>query len=889
MQGHAPALTGYPARETVLIQRGQATRTRLLLLSGVLFALATATPTTEARDDDKETGLGPPRVYEELLEARLEPAGHIDGGLVRIDRFEFELTDGDLYLLPDVEDRVTVAVYLGDGIVRCYPPDGVEHQQVEKFLDTDHLEEKFDRFIFWSADDTIDDLLDLSDETRGREARKADKLLDDRREELLKRQRENPDSRLLVTLVSPPASQGSPRPSYFYAQIDGDDHGWFSIEIEPREREEVRVYRFDRRHNISDVWMGFHALTDFEDGAERALLGFPRDPEVEGGVGDDDDGDWDARDLGLSPRLLIPDREGWTPRIAVPRVDIDIALDRDGDAKASVALLIDPQEALAAFRLRISRYLQVTDVRWRAAIPTDAENVREVPLLGPAEATGGKDGQPPDPSEPVVLTGEPVHYVQETHERRMNPDFFEPWVTVILPRTVAPGERFILELTYKGKLVERSRVTDSFLLKNTQYWIPRHVDNRRSRMHLTFRVPERYRIASGTTLVDERVDEDTRIARWVSDDLVRGMSFNYGRFNVTDVDIAGMPPITIYANRSHLGFAPGNREKTIEDLTGAIRTYSEYFGPYSFRSLLVTETITNNGQAFPGLILLSFRAFGELHTGEAELFRSHEVAHQWWGAAIDWEHYRDEWISEGFAQYAAALYSLSGLGDEDQFLEMLDAWRLDVLGEVNVGQGLGLKHYGFRPEVMRTSDGNQSGPVVAGYRLRSSDTPMDYRLLVYEKGAFILHMLRMMLSDLETGDDTRFRELMRGFASDHLHAVASTGSFEVAVTRAFDEPMDWFFDQWVYGVDVPTYRPDLKVSRVVEQGSPYLLHGTIAQENVPDGFRMPVPILVRFADHPPLARRVWVDADTVNVDIPLPAKPTDVEFNYQLGVLARVR
>ena len=50
-----------------------------------------------------------------------------------------------------------------------------------------------------------------------------------------------------------------------------------------------------------------------------------------------------------------------------------------------------------------------------------------------------------------------------------------------------------------------------------------------------------------------------------------------------------------------------------------------------------------------------------------------------------------------------------------------------------------------------------------GYRLNSSDTPMDYRLLVYEKGAFILHMIRMMLADLETGNDHRFRELMRQF------------------------------------------------------------------------------------------------------------------------------
>ena len=101
--------------------------------------------------------------------------------------------------------------------------------------------------------------------------------------------------------------------------------------------------------------------------------------------------------------------------------------------------------------------------------------------------------------------------------------------------------------------------------------------------------------------------------------------------------------------------------------------------------------------------------------------------------------------------------------------------------------------------------------------------------------------------------------------------------------------MAWFFDQWVHGVDVPTYRPDLKVSRVADQAAPFILHGSIRQEDVPNGFRMPVPILVRFDDRPPIARRVWVDADTVNVEIPLPAEPSDIEFNYQHGVLAHVR
>ena len=823
-----------------------------VLLSVVLLALATMPLATTAIDEDDDQPLGPPPAYTQLIDARLEPAGHIRDGRLRIDRFEFELSRGDLYLLSPVENQVVVAVYLGDGLVRCYPPDGVEHQQLEKLIDEDYLEEEFDRFVFWFTDDTADRLRDLAGDTEGREARKANDLLENRREELLEGPAQNPDSRLLVDLLSPSLdTDGLPRPSYFYAQIDGDDHGWFSIEIEPREREEVTVYRFDKRRRIPNIWMGFHALTDFDDAAAtRALEGFPRDPEVAGGVGDNDDG---AR-----------------------------------DASASVALLIEPHQLLSVFRLTVSPVLEITDARWRTTVPEDINDRRATALLLPGEPNGNDD-EVPDPSDPAPLTGEPVHWVQETDEKLLAEDHYEPFVTIALPRTVARGERFILELAYEGELLERLRVSQEFLLKDTLFWIPTHSDNRRSRVHMTFRMPERYRVASGTALVDEQVVDDTRIMRWVSDDLVRFMSFSFGRFEVTELDEDGLPPISVYASKNHIGFAPGNRERAIENLTGAIRTFGEYFGPYPFPSLRVTETPAYSGQAFLGLILLSFQAFGELHSGETELLRSHEVAHQWWGATVDWETYRDQWLSEGFAQYAAALFTLSGLEDENKFLDMLHAWRLDVLGQVNVAQGLGLQHYGFPPAVIRESDGNKSGPVVVGYRLRTSDTPMDYRLLVYEKGAFILHMIRMMLMDLETGDDGQFRALMIRFVDEHRRQPATTRAFEAAVTRAFGEPMDWFFDQWVYGVDVPTYRTDLKVSPVIDQELPYLLHGTVRREDVPDDFKMPVPIALRFDDHPPIVRRIWVDADTVEVEIPLPAEPEDIEFNYHYAVLANVR
>ncbi len=852
-----------------------------------LSAIAVFANNSGLSEDD--LGLGPPTPYTALRTAEIESAGHINNGTLTIDRFTFEFNEGNLYFARSIEDQLPVAVYLGQGRVHAIPPDGVELQQLRKLIDADVLDESFDRAVFWLTGTLSEQLHALAETAPVPNVRKAAELLEERREHLLEDQLANPDSRVFAELWHNTLNTRLPVSDqpYFYADIDGRKHDWFSIEIEPKEREEIRVSRFEDRHDTTDVWMSFHSLDDFT--ATDAPVRFPRDPDNEGpanpaGHSTTQDDEWQAVDYGLPTRVLTPEHEQWNPTLSISRTDVDIAIENNGEAVTSTASVVTALEPLAVLRLQISPFAQVTDVRWKALPTENVDDVEQVSLL-PASAD-------PDAAvnEPVELSGESLHFVQETHNRRMQDDLYEPWLTVLLPRIVESDERFILEIAYKGKLVRRLRGGRGYVLKDTINWIPRHPDTRKKRFRMTFRVPDDLDIASGGQLVEENAKNGTRITRWIISTPVRStMAFQLGRFNIERITENNLPPLSIYSDRNHPGFSPGSRERTSQDLLGSLRTYIDYFGPYPFESLVVTETPETGGQAFPGLVLLTFGAFGPLHSGEADLFWSHEIAHQWWGASVDWEDYRDQWISEGFAHYAAALYALIGLEDEDQFNEMLDAWRHDVLGEVNVGQGIGLKRYGVRPAVIQESDGNKSGPIVAGYRLRTSDTPFDYRIQIYEKGAFILHMLRMLSLDLETGSDEQFRLLMRTFAANYRGGVASTRSFEEAVTVAFNEPMDWFFDQWVYGTDVPTYRPDLKTSPVRDSVMPFVLHGSIRQENVPPEFKMAVPVRIEFEHNEPLVERIWIDQPEISVEIPLPAEPTKILFNYQHGVLASVQ
>ena len=121
--------------------------------------------------------------------------------------------------------------------------------------------------------------------------------------------------------------------------------------------------------------------------------------------------------------------------------------------------------------------------------------------------------------------------------------------------------------------------------------------------------------------------------------------------------------------------------------------------------------------------------------GVPEFFLAHELAHQWWGQAVGWKNYHEQWISEGFAQYFAALYAQRAHGDAS-FIAMLRQFRRWSLSE------------------------SDQGPIDLGYRLGLiQGQGRIFRALIYNKGASVLHMLRRLV-----GDEAFFNGLRRFYA-----------------------------------------------------------------------------------------------------------------------------
>jgi len=194
--------------------------------------------------------------------------------------------------------------------------------------------------------------------------------------------------------------------------------------------------------------------------------------------------------------------------------------------------------------------------------------------------------------------------------------------------------------------------------------------------------------------------------------------------------------------------------------------------------------------------------------------------------------YRDQWLEEGFAEFSASLavQRTSGWGAFDRF------WRER------------------RKEIVEKRPGNamaacEAGPITEGWRLSTAKTPAG-GFLIYPKGGYVLHMLRMSMYDWSSKEpDARFIEMMKDYTSTYGGKFASTADFQKVVERHMvpamnatgNGKMDWFFNQWVYGTDVPRYVADLKVEPAGEETR---IHGSIRQEGVAKDFRALVPIYV---------------------------------------------
>ncbi len=271
-----------------------------------------------------------------------------------------------------------------------------------------------------------------------------------------------------------------------------------------------------------------------------------------------------------------------------------------------------------------------------------------------------------------------------------------------------------------------------------------------------------------------------------------------------------------------------------------------------------------------------------------QLQLAHEVAHQWWGNQIGWKTYHDQWLSEGFATYAAALCMATEKDGDRKFHELLQEYKRDLLGKDKQGHTI-----------------ESGGPIWLGQRLSTSLDPEGYDAVIYQKACWVLHMLRcLMKQPAATGPagrpggsaaDERFFEMLRAFVAAYKGQAPSTEDFiryaERYMTPAsdldHDRKLDWFFNEWVYGTGIPAYGLHASIKSLGP--GKFVVQGTIDQNDAPFDFEMLVPVVVLYPkDRKVTLGRVAVSESGGRFRFTTATKPSKVTIDED-QILAVVR
>jgi hypothetical protein len=408
-----------------------------------------------------------------------------------------------------------------------------------------------------------------------------------------------------------------------------------------------------------------------------------------------------------------------------------------------------------------------------------------------------------------------------------------------------------------------------FTYSNRSYWYPQSPVTDYATAKLTVTVPEELEaVASGAPQGPPKIvagapgERDRKQFVFEATKPTRYLAVLISRFrssppvSLTFDQGGDKVALKLAANPRQVSKVRGLTDKTIEIL----KFYTSLLehAPYEAFTLALTENDVPGGHSPAYFALLN----NPLPTspfvwsndpvsfpGYPSFFIAHEIAHQWWGQAVGWKNYHEQWLSEGFAQYFAALFAERERGPE-QFatvLRQMRRWSIET---------------------------SPQGPVYLGYRLgHIKNEGRVFRALVYNKGAMVLHMLRRLLGD------EAFHAGLRDFYTTWRYRKAGTNDFRAAMEKAGGRPLERFFDRWIFGSTIPVVKYSSRVDGTT-------LHVRFDQQA--DLFDIPIAVTVNYNDGSSATVFVAVTEKTTEQAIPLKGAVRSVDVNKDGGALVEI-
>jgi hypothetical protein len=762
--------------------------------------------------------------YVQLRNVALQPQGiAVDKITLKRDAATFQLDSGTICFVGPVRDKVTGAVFTGEGRLLLNPPLTSEQVSLSFLTREKEYSESFDQLVLRFTDRTYEEI-----KAAGKPGGSGcdPSLLRNSEKAARKELRYNIDARILQDVLSPEPG------GLFVAFVHGKHYdGKTLFVIDPHgapmvEPEEIKLETYNE--NKMGIWAAFHYSSEYANGTASS-----------------------AQKNGV---------------IHIDHQKLDTEIEKSGrlTGKATTTLV--------------------------ALVP----GVQAVPFaLFPALRVSSVTGQ----------NGEQLNFVQE--DKLEDSQFW-----VVLPKPLAKGEQYTVTTNYAGPNAVTDEGNGNYYPVTREHWYPNSANGHLGEYttyDLTFRSPKGIKVVATGNPVGEATEGGHEVSSWKSDVPMTVAGFNLGDFKKEESKL-DKPDMLVqsYANSSPPNMITGVQntgalgsmstvllnKKALAEGVLALRVYSDYFGELPYKRLAMTQqTATNYGQSWPELVYLPITYLFDDTTrhyiglddprGYFTVVAPHEVAHQWWGHDIGFNSYRDQWMSEGFAEMSASLYVQAIDSKEPQKFTKFWSDERELMTTRN--------KEGLRPI--------DAGPITMGYRLSNSREGFDiYRRLIYPKGAYILHMVRMMMWDRKDGDQ-RFKQTMQDFVATYAGRAATTEDFKTMVekhmTPAMDlegnHKMDWFFNEYVYGTALPSYKFD--PSFETAPNGDVVLAFTLTQSGVDANFRMLVPIYLEWSNGQVtrLGSARPIGNMTVDQKIPLAGlkeKPRRAVINYHSDVLA---
>lgn len=397
------------------------------------------------------------------------------------------------------------------------------------------------------------------------------------------------------------------------------------------------------------------------------------------------------------------------------------------------------------------------------------------------------------------------------------------------------------------------------VFSNRNAWYPQVGSDDYSPATLRLEVPVGYAALSGGERTSSRVEGDQVVTEFRQERPSKYLSVAVGRFVPVGTRQVGDVAVSAFAvNR-----ARAEATQDLERAADILRFFEGEFGPcpYSFINLLAIEGASPGGHSPPGMVILArkpvalrgtFRDDPTNFTDIPGFFLAHELAHQWWGQGVGPENYRERWLSEGAAQYAAALWTRHAQGDSafQDVLKRMGRWatREARKGPINLGHRLG--HVKGDPEI--------------------------FRAVVYDKGAYVLHMLRGIVGE------EAFRRALVSFQEIHRYGKAGTDDLRTALENASGLDLSAYFRQWVYGTALPRLRFTHHSTRAGTEAKTDI---DVRGENIPGPLPLELAVVHQGGRS---AVRVTLPAEGSRFTVTTPTPARKVEINADRGLLATV-